>query len=256
MFDELLARVDPRIAKNNTNFSKAIKPGVKLTATLRHLVSGIGYSSLSYNFRVSCHMVATFLPGVCQAIVNEYKLEVISHPSTTAEWKAIADNFERRWNVPHEKGLNCNHVHSRKPASSGSLYDNYKMLCSFVLPALVNTNCMFLWIDNGAAKPLTIGDFDVPYFFLSDDAFALKPYFMKPYTRRGLTKKETICNYRTSHARRVVEKAFGILSSHLSVARFLLVVLQYVLSDVLSLSFRGRSPLQRMGLVVGQPSSS
>ena len=49
IFDELLARVGPRIAKMDTNYRRAIEPGLKLTATLRHLASGIDYPSLSYD---------------------------------------------------------------------------------------------------------------------------------------------------------------------------------------------------------------
>ncbi|XP_060782726.1 putative nuclease HARBI1 [Neoarius graeffei] len=252
MFDKLLARVGPRIAKMDTNYRRAIEPGVKLTATLRHLASGIDYASLSYDFRVSRHTVATFLPLVCQAIVDECKHEVIPCPSTAAEWKAIANDFERRWNVPHAIGaLDGKHISIRKPASSGSLYYNHKKFCSIVLLALVDANTKFLWIDVSglghqsdaqifnaselkefiadgsadlpAAESMTNDDVDVPYFILGDDAFGLKPYLMKPYTRRGLTKEETIFNYRISRGQCVVENAFGILSSRF---RCLLTTLQ------------------------------
>lgn len=150
MFEELLTRVGPRITRMDTKYRRAIEPGVKLTATLRHLASGIDYPSLSYDFRVSRHTVAAFLPLVCQAIVDEYKDEVIACPSTAAEWKAIADDFERRWNVPHAIGaLDGKHVSIRKPIRSGSLYYNYKKFCSIILLALVDANYKFLWIDVG-----------------------------------------------------------------------------------------------------------
>jgi hypothetical protein len=44
MFDELLARVGLRIAKIDTNYRRAIEAGVKLTATLRHLATGIDHA--------------------------------------------------------------------------------------------------------------------------------------------------------------------------------------------------------------------
>lgn len=48
---------------------------------------------------------------------------------------------------------------------------------------------------------------------VADDAFPLKKYFLKPYSKRELTNKMRIFNYRLSRARRVVENAFGILAS-------------------------------------------
>lgn len=62
----------------------------------------------------------------------------------------------------------------------------------------------------------TINGINIPYYFVSDDAFALGKRIMKPYVpKRGsrLTAEERIFNYRLSRARRCIENAFGILSS-------------------------------------------
>ena len=57
----------------------------------------------------------------------------------------------------------------------------------------------------------------MPYFLIVDDAFALCPTMIKPYSTRGMTNEERIFNYRLSRARRVVENAFGILAIHFQI---------------------------------------
>ena len=53
MFDELLQRVGPRIAKQNTNWRASLEPGLKLAVTLRFLATGDKYPTLQYQYRVS-----------------------------------------------------------------------------------------------------------------------------------------------------------------------------------------------------------
>ena len=89
MFDELVTRVGPRISKQNTNYREALEPGLKLAVTLRDLASGTMYRSMSYGWRVPHNTMSLFIPEVCQAIIDEYKDEVMKCPTTPDGWCAV-----------------------------------------------------------------------------------------------------------------------------------------------------------------------
>lgn len=139
------------------------------------------------------------------------------------------------------------HVVIQAPNNCGSLYYNYKNSHSIVLMAVVDAQYKFLYINVGCngrisdggvfqrcslyeamqnnvlqlpqAEPLRERNTSIPYFLVADDAFAMKPYIMKPYPFRDLPAPQRIYNYRLSRARRVVENAFGILANRFRILR-------------------------------------
>lgn len=169
---------------------------------------------------------------------------MLQKPHSEARWKAISDEFNRKWNFPHCLGsIDGKHVQIVAPEHSGSLFFNYKGTFSIVLLGAADANYNFLYADVGCQgrisdggvfkhttlyqdlerKTLNVPDEDplpgrtkpVPYVFVADDAFALSSYMMKPYPGHtpGASTPERIYNYRLSRARRIIENVFGIMSS-------------------------------------------
>jgi hypothetical protein len=242
MFNELVERLDGRLRRPDTNCRKAISPGMKVAITLRYVACGCDYSPLMYGFYVSSNAMCAIVRDVCQALIDEFHAEVLHTPRTEEEWLEVEHGFSTRWQFHHALGaIDGKHVRIKKPANSGSLYYNYKGYFSIILMALVDSNYKFMWVEvgaNGASSDCQIfndsqlkqrldedrlhlpaaynlrGD-NRPccFFFIGDDAFPLRLWMIKPYSRRDLTHAERIFNYRCSRARRVVENAFGILAN-------------------------------------------
>ena len=179
--------------------------------------------------------------------------EYLTCPTTPEDWRQLEAEFRLKWNVPHAIGaLDRKHVAIRKPPKSGSLYHNYKGFFSVILMALVDAEYRFRWVDVGTEgscsdaqifnnselkdkiedssigflepSPIEPGGPDLPYFILADNALALRTWLMKSYSHRGMRRPDMIANYRISRGRRVVENAFGILSSRFRVFKKPLMV--------------------------------
>lgn len=169
-------------------------------------------------------------------------------PSTEADWKKIATDFEQKWNFPHCIGaIDGKHVVMNVPPNSGSIYYNYKHTHSIVLMGICDANYKFIYIDVGSngrisdggvfnkcsfaealdcnalniphPEPLPGRGIETPYMLVADDAFALKPNIMKPFPGQNLAPPQRVFNYRLSRARRCIENAFGILSAKFRVMR-------------------------------------
>ena len=100
MYDELLERVGPRIAKQHTSCRAPLEPGLKLALTLRHLASGSSYMSMRYGWRVPHNTQSVIVQEVCQAIVDEYFPEVMNCPTTQQEWLRVSEKFFQNGNFP------------------------------------------------------------------------------------------------------------------------------------------------------------
>ncbi|XP_066600805.1 uncharacterized protein [Prorops nasuta] len=247
-FEILLNIISPKIQKRDTNYRSCIPAKERLAVTLRFLATGDSYTSLSYLFKISKQSISCIVIDVCQALI-EVLHGYVKMPSNAEEWILHANNFEQLWNFPHCLGaIDGKHIMIQAHANSGSEYYNYKSFFSIVLFAFVDANYNFIFTDVGCQgrisdggifknsllwkkierqelnfpKPIPLPNHDkcIPYVILGDEAFSLHENIMKPYS--GLHSKgstERIFNYRLSRARRVVENAFGILSSVFRVLR-------------------------------------
>ena len=242
LYHEIVRRVGPRIQKQHKFFRKALSPGLKVAITLRFLGTGISYHSLAHEFRCPHNTISLVISETCEAIIAEYMEESIKCPKTPEGWKGVARGFSERWNLHNVCGaLDGKHVAVKCPPGSGSIYYNYKKFYSIVLMALVDSQYMFLFVDVGAQgitsdggvfrgtylyealeggyaglpqpEPLPGTDKPIPFSLIAADAFALHTWMQKPFSFRGMNKKQRIFNYRLSRARRVVENAFGILAN-------------------------------------------
>ncbi|XP_037810045.1 uncharacterized protein LOC119602536 [Lucilia sericata] len=247
-FDYLLNLVKPLITKQTTRFREPISATERLAVTLRYLATGESFRSLQFVFRIPFNTISVIVPEVCNAIYNVLQPEYLKTPSTIEEWKAISEEFLHKWNFPNCIGaLDGKHVVMKAPAHSGSIYYNYKGTHSIVLMGISDASYIFLYIDVGSngrisdggvfrkssfneamtnnklnlppSEPLPSRNIPVPYVLVADDAFAISPHLLKPYSLRTLTATQRIYNYRLSRARRVIENAFGILSARFRILR-------------------------------------
>lgn len=185
--------------------------------------------------------MSNIVEEVCDSLWKHLQPKVLAEP-TKEEWKDIASVFKETCQFDHCCGaIDGKHVIIRAPSNSGSDYYNYKNTFSIVLLAVADATRKFRIIDVGSKgrfsdggifadsvlgrkmltnelqfpdeEPLSSGGINMPYVFVGDEAFALMTNLMRAYPKGHLTTSRKIYNYRLSRARRVVENAFGILST-------------------------------------------
>ncbi len=203
MFQEIVDRLTPLICKLDTNYHKALDPGLKVAIALRYMATADSSKSLQYGFCVAYNSICLLIAEVTSAIVDAYHEEVILTPTTPDNWMVIANNNSRNWQYHHCLGaIDGKHVAIRKPLNAGSYYYNYKNFHSIILMALVDGDYKFTWVEvgaNGTSSDAQIfedcglkaaidqqvigfpppdclpdDDKDTPFLFVGDDAFPLR----------------------------------------------------------------------------------
>lgn len=134
-------------------------------------------------------------------------------PPTEEMWKNVAAKYKKKmWHFPNCIGaFDVKHINIQYPINAGSTYYNYKGSHSVVLLALVDADYKFIAIDvssygrNSAGgifsqsvigqklnnktlnvpepTPLTENGDPQPYVIVGDEAFPLKSYSLRPYSR-------------------------------------------------------------------------
>ncbi|KAJ8935896.1 hypothetical protein NQ318_016229 [Aromia moschata] len=226
-FDEILTLIKRGYYKN----------GHKLS----FLATGDSFSTIGHSFRIGFETVSAIVTEVCQAICRRMENIYLPEP-TRAIWEKSAKGFEDIWRFPNCIGsIDGKHVTIKCPNKTGSQHFCYLHKFSIVLMAIVGPDYRFICVDIGdygknsdggifenshmgqrfeaglmnipEDKPLPGQSTPCSHVLIGDEAFALKPYLMRPFPYRQSkidTRKENY-NMRLCKARRVVENAFGIL---------------------------------------------
>lgn len=164
-------------------------------------------------------------------------------PNTADAWQKIANGFQQNAIFPHCLGaLDGKHIRVKKPASSGSMYFNYKNYFSVVLLAIIDAEYRFIYVNVGSfgkdcdssifktttfwkmltehslqipkPSPLHEGSqIDVPFVLIGDEAFGLHEHLLMPFGGTHLDRQKLIFNYRLTRARRYAKCAFAILAN-------------------------------------------
>ncbi|XP_036348021.1 putative nuclease HARBI1 [Rhagoletis pomonella] len=227
---------------------KQISPEERLAITLMYLAHGTSFEIIASMHKMGKTTVRNIVLETCEIIWTTLSPVYLSEP-TLAQYKDIADDFSRMWNMPNCVGaIDGKHIAITCPKNSGSLYFNYKKFYSIVLMATCDAKYTFTSASIGSfggqsdggvfqqtafgrallsnslplppKTPLWRGSTEeFPHFFVADTAFPLKENLMRPYPGVQLTRSKTVFNYRLSRARRVIENSFGILTARWRVLR-------------------------------------
>ena len=182
---------------------KAICPKQRLASTLRFIVTGESFCSLKYQSQISRKAVSYIIDEFCKVIVTVLSGTYLKFPS-----------FKEKWNFPHCIGAVYGKHIVNIGCGMGSRYYNYKGTNSIFLLVAPGSNYEVTWANVGmngrisdggvlkrsklgqmleegslnlpAPEPLPGRSVPTPYVFIGDDAFALQPNFMKPFSRKNL----------------------------------------------------------------------
>ena len=91
----------PRIVKSNAN-REPIGPEERLSATMRYLATGDANGIIAASYRIgptSIHRIIAETTQVIWDVLTEHSF--LNVPKNKGEWRAVAEEFETKWNFPH-----------------------------------------------------------------------------------------------------------------------------------------------------------
>lgn len=224
-FDKLLNICGQSLLKHSQRVP--ISPEQRLMVTLRFLATGDSYPSLAYAFRIAPPTICNIVRETCNIIWEKLAPIYIKTP-TEEQWLQIEKGFYNLWQIPNCIGaLDGKHIRIRAPASTGSMYFNYKKYFSIILLAVCDARYFFTYVDIGAygsqsdggvlknssfgiklknrelqipnSKTLPGTYTKAPFYLVGDEGFPLQLNLLRPYSKRrggNMPEDESIFNYR------------------------------------------------------------
>jgi hypothetical protein len=236
-----LCKLDLKLLCAHPTHAMPIKARERLLITIRFLATGDSRQTLGMMHLISDKHIGTIINQVCPIIVKCLRKDYMRTPSTAAEWKQIALDYQARWNVRALGSVDGKHIRIVCPPNSGTDNYNYKHFFSKLLIGCCDSDYRFLFVsvgssgsecDSGVFPRTSLGkalydgtlplppdeslagdDIPLPYCYLGDDAFALDRHMLKPYPGRYLPESKLVYNYRISRGRRIIENTFGIMAA-------------------------------------------
>ena len=162
-------------------------------------------------------------------LLNNLAAKYINFP-TGQSLRRIVDGFLSKWGFPQCTGaINGSHISIIAPTENPVDYYNRKGHHSVILQAefvdvcvgwsgsihdarVLGNSKIYSKCESGSFLsnwPKTVSNTTIPLLMLEDPAYPLKTWLVKPFSDNGLTQRQQRFNYRLSHARVVVENAFG-----------------------------------------------
>lgn len=229
-------KLRPSIERQNTRFRKSVSVEKRLAITLWCLATCAEYRSITHLFGVARCTVCVIVHDTCAAIVRVLLPHYIKFP-VEDDLEFVINGFTEKWNMIQTVGaIDGRHIPVRPPTLNHTDYYNRKGWYSVILQAIVDHQYFFRDIYVGwpgsvhDARVLSKSHFyrkvmnkqllhthsqningkQVPPFLLGDSAYPLNTWLIKPYSQ---TASLTRAQHRLSHARIVVENAFGRLKA-------------------------------------------
>ncbi|XP_054836342.1 uncharacterized protein LOC129330336 [Eublepharis macularius] len=234
-FNELVDALRPTLARQSTNMREPVSVEKRVAVTLWCLATGACYRVAADHFGLGLSTVSDAVLEVCFAIEKELLSKTVCLGDEVGK---IMDGFAAL-GFPHCVGaIDGTHIRIGQPRGKPDQYGNRKNYSSILLQGTVDHTGRFVdaevgWsgknhdafvfrnsalcaaMDTGAFVPgnpsLTVNGVSVPPLMISDGAYPMRRWLMKPYGKFAVTPQQKYFNRCLAWARNKVECSFGHL---------------------------------------------
>ncbi|XP_054853248.1 uncharacterized protein LOC129341918 [Eublepharis macularius] len=234
-FNELVDALRPTLARQSTNMREPVSVEKRVAVTLWCLATGACYRVAADHFGLGLSTVSDAVLEVCFAIEKQLLSKTVCLGDEVGK---IMDGFAAL-GFPHCVGaIDGTHIRIGQPRGKPDQYGNRKNYSSILLQGTVDHTGHFVdaevgWsgknhdafvfrnsalcaaMDNGAFVPgnpsLTVNGVSVPPLMISDGAYPMRRWLMKPYGKFAVTPQQKYFDRCLARARNRVECSFGRL---------------------------------------------